>query len=385
MLVGLAGAGRPCYAWVAERRSFCHKVEGMNEKVLAREFFRSKKKAAVLILMLALGLLAAACQSPAVQTPVPTSTPKPSPSPQASIPPSQYVKLLGKGMDVDWAKDKKGIEFYSPKAVEAFKQKGFTHVRIRVKNDLSEALLEHLDRVIGDCLNAGLIPVLAYKAEAFKDDPSPKNMEKVVNWWGTVAKRYKDYSPLLSFDLIIEVTGPLSRQPETLNEVYERAVTEIRKTNPTRIIFISPRARSSPEYLSDLKIPTQANGYLMAEWHCCASGPSKTNPNKLWTTGTEYEKNLIRHKIKIALDWQKKTGIYTWVGAWMPGNYNKGNSYTVPEQVKFATFMSCQLDAAHIPFAINSDTKFYDRVTNRWIPEMLPVIEAVLHPKCSGQ
>ncbi len=306
----------------------------------------------------------------------------PSVAHEAPIPPAQYVKLMGVGMDVDWANTTRGIEFYSSKAVAAFKAKGFSHVRIRVKGDATAQFLEHLDRVINDCLNVGLIPVLAYSATAFKNDPSPENMEKVVNWWGTIARRYSDYSPLLSFDLIIEVAGPLNNQPSILNEVYERTVAEIRKTNPTRIIFISPRMWSSPEYLSDLKIPTQANGYLMAEWHFYAAGPSKTNPQKLWTTGTEYEENLIRQKIAIALNWQKTTGIYTWVGAWMPGNYNHGNDYSVSEQVKFANFMACQLDEAHIPFAINADTHFYDRETNQWIPRMEPVVEAVLHPHC---
>ncbi len=339
-------------------------------------------KRIVFVVLSIMALVIAACETPAATTTVPALSPTPTRWKGTPVSPAQYVKLLGKGMDVDWAKTEKGIEFYSPKAVQAFRQKGFSHVRIRVKNDPDEKFLKHLDRVIGDCLQAGLIPVLAYRATDFKDDPSPENMEKVVDWWGTVARRYEDYSPLLSFDLVIEVTGPLNKQPDTLNELYEKTVAKIRKTNPTRIIFISPRMRSSPEYLSDLEIPTQANGYLMAEWHFYASGPSRTNPQKLWTTGTEYEKNLIRRKIETALDWQKKTGIYTWVGAWMPGNYNKGNDYSIDEQVTFANFVACQLDEAHIPFAINSDTKFYDRETNRWIPGMEPVLEAILHPRC---
>ena len=40
----------------------------------------------------------------------------------------------------------------------------------------------------------------------------------------------------------------------------------------------------------------------MAEFHFYASGPSPTNTEKLWTNGNEAEKNLIRNKIKLALD-----------------------------------------------------------------------------------
>ncbi|KGG79391.1 hypothetical protein Y919_12475 [Caloranaerobacter azorensis H53214] len=69
----------------------------------------------------------------------------------------------------------------------------------------------------------------------------------------------------------------------------------------------------------------------MAEWHFYASGPSKTNKRKLWTIGTEEEKQLITNKINIALEWQKNAGIPTWVGAWLPSNYNDGNDYSISE------------------------------------------------------
>ena len=105
----------------------------------------------------------------------------------------------------------------------------------------------------------------------------------------------------------------------------------------------------------------------MCEWHFYASGPDKTNEKKKWTTGTEAEKELIREKIRLALAWEKKTGIETWVGAWMAGNYNKGDDYSIDEQVNFANFVTCELTKNNIPFAFNSDVKFYDRLTNNWI------------------
>lgn len=77
--------------------------------------------------------------------------------------------------------------------------------------------------------------------------------------------------------------------------------------------MISPRLRSDAAYLHESKIPTGHNGYLMAEWHFYASGPSKTNGRKLWTTGTAAEKALVNEKIELALAWQKQTGVPTWV------------------------------------------------------------------------
>ncbi|MFD3158738.1 hypothetical protein ACFIJ5_18160 (plasmid) [Haloimpatiens sp. FM7330] len=89
------------------------------------------------------------------------------------------------------------------------------------------------------------------------------------------------------------------------------------------------------------------------------------------------EKQLITDKIDAALAWQKHTGFPTWVGAWMPSNYNDSNDYPINEQVKFAKYMSKQLNKAGIPFAVNSDTKFYNRETNKWIEEIQPVFKSI--------
>ncbi|MFD3158739.1 glycoside hydrolase family 5 protein (plasmid) [Haloimpatiens sp. FM7330] len=203
------------------------------------------------------------------------------------INPWDYQKLLGKGMDVDWSKTSQGQKYYNEQAVKDFKEAGISHVRIRITQKATEELLDGLDKQVTDCLKNGIIPIIAYQADDFKNDPSEKNIEKVVNWWTTISERYKNYSHLLSFDLLIEATDALNKKPEKLNDLYERIVPEIRKMNPTRIIIISPRLRSDADYLKELKLPTKNNGYLMAEWHFYASGPSKTNKRKLWTTGTK--------------------------------------------------------------------------------------------------
>ena len=66
-------------------------------------------------------------------------------------------------------------------------------------------------------------------------------------------------------------------------------------------------------------------------------------------------------KIDAPLRWQEKTGVLTWVGTWMSGNYNGGNDYSVTEQAVFASFMAEALTKAGIPFAINADSHFFDR------------------------
>lgn len=272
-----------------------------------------RKKAFIFLLITALGMSVFGCMSDSQSETAGSAVASDFP-----VSPWDYQKMLGRGMDVDWSKTRQGRMYYNTAAVLDFKAAGVSHVRIRVADDISEELLSGLEKQVQDCLDNQLIPIIAYQADDFKNDPVAVN-----------------------------------KQPEKLNQLYELAVTAIRKTNPDRIIIISPRLRSDPAYLAELKIPSQHNGYLMAEWHFYAAGPSKTNERKLWTTGTDYEKSLINEKIGLALKWQE-------------------------EQV-FASYMTSRLTEAAIPFAVNSDTKFYDREKNIWIKEMQPVFNSIYH------
>ena len=130
----------------------------------------------------------------------------------------------------------------------------------------------------------------------------------------------------------------------------------------------------------------------MAEWHFYAAGPSRNNKKKLWTTGTAGEKRLIRDRINTAIAWSRRTGIPTWVGAWRANRYPKnthefladgapaGGEYSPEEQLVFARFVANNLQQAGIPYAVNSDSKFFDRKNNRWYASMGRVLDAILQP-----
>ena len=75
------------------------------------------------------------------------------------------------------------------------------------------------------------------------------------------------YPDSLSFDLLIEYSDALNKDQVMLDTMFEEVFAAIREDNPTRILFISPRGRSSPGNLVDLSIPSRGGRYLMAEWH----------------------------------------------------------------------------------------------------------------------
>ncbi len=305
-------------------------------------------------------------------------------SADSMLTPQQYQSMLGKGMDVDWAKTRQGLRFYNRKMPADFKQRGLQHVRIRVADTASPALLKHLQQVVDDALQAGLMPIIAYQGDPLERDPlNPASQRAFLNWWQAVAEQFKGYPPELAFNLIIEVSGKLKKHPDVLNAIHAQTIALIRQTHPNRILIAAPGHLSAPEALVDLRLPPDK--HLMVEWHFYAAGPSRHNPKKQWTNGNAAEQQLIHDKIALGKAWQEQNGIPTWVGAWMANNFNEHENrgrgdYSIPEQVKFARFVASELDKANIPFAVNSDTKFYDRATGQWITEQQPVLDAILTP-----
>lgn len=125
----------------------------------------------------------------------------------------------------------------------------------------------------------------------------------------------------------------------------------------------------------------------MAEWHFYAAGPNPDiNSKKYWKNGKSVlERQNVLGPIETAYNWSLSTGYKTWVGAWMPGNYNKGHNFTIPEQVRFGSFLVKSLDAKNIPWSVNAGKKFFDYENNEWFTKTtdaggLPVVHAMLDP-----
>ncbi len=298
------------------------------------------------------------------------------------IDPADMVKMMGPGIDVSWAKTRSLAARYTPFEARSYSDAGFGHVRIRTDMNADDTLFSFLDGMISDCLDNGMVPVLAYKNEAWCQDPNSENLDGFINWWKIVAARYKDYSPKLVFNLIVELDGSSAASKDDgtlLNQAYELTVAAIRQTNPTRIIAIAPQKRGDPSRFANLRVPKEGNGCLIGEWHeGYASGPEPGNAKHGWDPpGTDEQKAMITDRIDMALDWTAETGIPTWEGAWMAGNYNSGNDYTVSEQCDFASSFLEQLKNAAIPAAINAGHWFWDYEKQDWIPGMTTLRDVI--------
>ncbi|AAZ27892.1 cellulase family glycosylhydrolase [Colwellia psychrerythraea] len=304
---------------------------------------------------------------------------------QTPITPQDMVKLMKAGVDSTWSEVPNKIEDYTAVATVEFADKGFKHIRLRIANDSPTAVFTFLDEQIQDALDNGMIPIIANQSHTFEDNPTESTQAAWVQWWEDIAVHYKDYPYELMFDLIVEIaaSSPLSDEPiNQLNEAYEQAVTAIRGTggkNDERIVIFSAHKRSDPTRMDQLDIPTAGNDYLIGEFHeGYASGPSTdpTNPHYYWDGGAA-EITLMTERADAAVAWSVDTGIPIWEGAWMAGNYNKGDDYDNARQIAFVKDFVGVLNDRNIPHAVNATKKFYDVSINEWTT-LEPVADAII-------
>lgn len=288
--------------------------------------------------------------------------------------PKDYVQLIGKGFDVTWSEFNKYRDRYSVQAVIDFKKAGFDHVRIRLGEDdlyKSPDIISSLVQQVEDCISHGVYPIISYQGHNIEEskDGIESDRQKLTSWWGEIARIFKNHSNMLSFNILIEISGTYKTDYTSVNSFYKSVLDTIRKTNSQRIVIFPPVAISNPGYLKYLEIPYKGiDKYTMAEWHLYAAGPKrKKKTKKYWDNGkTLEERKRVTDLIDTAVSWMNATGYKTWVGAWMAGNYNKGGGYTTSQQVAFGSFMTRELAKVNIPWAINAGNKYYDYETNKW-------------------
>jgi hypothetical protein len=288
----------------------------------------------------------------------------------APISPAQYQRMLGLGLDVNWANFKWVIKANGYKDAPAFRKMGFDTIRIRFKDPKNlkmdeKSYIKYLKKCVRATIRSEMTPVLAFVARDFHDHPSQETMDRALEVWKMVAKAFRGFPYKVSYDLMLEPGGGINRHQDLLNQYYQRAVEEIRKIDKRRIVMVAPRHASNPYYLKDLKIPKDP--YLMVEWHYFAAGPNPRKPE-----------SEIYDKPKYAFKWLKEHHLKGWVGAVMPGNYNRGDTYTIEQQKEFIGKVIDALKTYHFPMAINADTQFYDYRQHKFKESRLPVVKFIV-------
>lgn len=181
---------------------------------------------------------------------------------------------LGNGFetppDQNW-----GVHFTTDD-IDRIADEGFDHIRVpvawhfRVRPEnhtwqLDPAFLTELEPLLRKALDRKLQVLLNW--HHFNDlttDPAA-HRERFVAVWDAIARHFQAWPPGLFFELLNEPCGELST--ETANPIQQQVIAAIRKTNPTRILVVSPGRWGNVGELDKLRLP-DADDRLVVTVHC---------------------------------------------------------------------------------------------------------------------
>ena len=147
--------------------------------------------------------------------------------------------------------------------IARMRAEGFDHVRIPCgwhhytgsapEYRLSEEIFRKADALVTNALAIGLnVLINIHHFDAFTSDPE-KHTDQFVAIWRQVATHYAKAPPGLAFELLNEPKDKATTI--VMNPIYTQAITEIRKTNPKRTIFVGPGRWNQVTELPNLKLP----------------------------------------------------------------------------------------------------------------------------------
>ncbi len=197
---------------------------------------------------------------------------------------------------------------------DAYERAGFKTVRIPVRWDehtmtgspyhVNDTWMDRVEEVVDWALKRNLFVIInAHHEQWLKDNyADPAIRARFDSIWVQIAERFKDKSDSLFFEIINEPKGLTQTQIDDLNE---RILGIIRKTNPTRIVIYSGNEWSNSDQLMAAKIPD--DDYIMGYFH--SYNPWSFAGQGEGTWGTEADKNAIRDKFKTVGDWAKQNDL----------------------------------------------------------------------------
>lgn len=157
---------------------------------------------------------------------------------------------------------------------DMYREAGFTCIRVPVRWDqhtqasypykVDEAWLQRVEQVVDWGLSRGLFIILnAHHEEWIKQNYSNSAYrERFDSIWSQIATRFKDKPEKLVFEVINEPYGLTKTQNDDL---HQRIISIIRKTNPTRIIVFQGHNWGGSDELIAAAIP--ADNYLIGSFH----------------------------------------------------------------------------------------------------------------------
>ena len=243
---------------------------------------------------------------------------------------------------------------WKPEYFRIMSELGFSHVRIPIRWTTPERsmntdpytiypdFLNRIQEVVDTALMYGLHPVInMHHHEELFDDPDEQK-QRFISQWTQIADHFKDYPDSLIFEVLNEPHNNLTA--EKWNLFFADALSEIRKTNPQRVVMIGTAEWGGLGGLSKLELPDDDRLILTIHYynpfqftHQGASWSGDHTNEWLGTewNNTESERQTVMDEFAYAKNYSEQHNIPIHVGEF--GAYSTAD---LESRVRWTTFMS---------------------------------------------
>jgi endoglucanase len=154
---------------------------------------------------------------------------------------------------------------------------GFSHVRIPIRwstpartmphdpYTIDPSFLKRIQRVVNVALDYNLHPVInVHHYEELFEDPED-HIERFLAIWSQIAAAFQNYPDSLVFEVLNEPHNNLS--PALWNELFAKALSVIRETNPTRTVLMGTAEYGGLRAVTSLKVPDDPHLILSVHYY----------------------------------------------------------------------------------------------------------------------
>lgn len=258
---------------------------------------------------------------------------------------------------------------------DMYKSAGFDCVRIPVRWDkhtsysppykIEDGWLDTIETVINWGLDRDLfIVVNAHHDDWIKQNyTNPDMRARFDSIWSQISVRFKDKSEKLIFEILNEPHGLTKAQND---EMHQRVLSIIRKTNPTRIVIFQGHDWGGSNELLAAAIPD--DDYVIGSFH--SYDPYLFGLEAQGTWGTAADVNTLRNKFIAIKNWSDANNIPVFMGEFGAGSacdYNSRMKHykTYVEFAQTYGFAFCAWDNGSL--AVSKDGfGILDRAGKKW-------------------
>ena len=281
---------------------------------------------------------------------------------------------------------------WKPSYFKRIAELGFNHVRVPIRWETPErsmesapytidpAFLDRIKEVIDSALRYKLHVIInMHHHDALFEDPEA-HRDRFLSQWYQIADHFRDYPDSLLFEVLNEPHGALT--PAMWNEYFADALTEIRKTNPTRFTLMGVAEYGGLGGLSEIVLPDDDHLILTIHYY---NPFTFTHQGAEWVSGsdpwlgtewldTEADRESVASEFSYAFQFSESRDIPIHIGEF--GVYSKAD---MGSRERWTTYLARWFEEQGMSWAyweFSAGFGIYDPASQEYVA---PLVDALLH------